>query len=239
MEKCGIIVKISIKGGVKFTLGKIIVIEGTDSSGKATQAELLYESLKKDNNVKKLAFPDYESDSSALIKMYLNGDFGKTADSVSSEIASIFYASDRYASFKTKWQEFYNKENSIIVLDRYVTSNMVHQAAKIDDLSKKEKYLEWVYNLEYEIFGLPKPDMVIFLNMPPEKAALLMADRPNKITNDAKKDIHESDLVYLKKCYENALFVSKKYNWHEISCVNGRAIKPIEEIHGEIRKMII
>ena len=218
-------------------MGRIIVIEGSDSSGKATQSALLYEYLKKENNnVKKLSFPDYESDSSALIKMYLKGDFGKTPESVSPEIASIFYASDRYASFKTKWQDFYEKEDSIIVFDRYVTSNMVHQAAKIDDLNKKEKYLEWVYNLEYEIFGLPKPDMVIFLKMPPEKAALLMADRPNKITNEDKKDIHESDLSYLKKCYENALFVSKKYGWQEIACTTVDKIKSIEEIHSEIRR---
>ena len=216
-------------------MGKIIVIEGTDSSGKATQAALLYEYLKKDNNnVIKLSFPDYDSDSSKLIKMYLNGDFGKTADSVSPEIASVFYAADRYASFKTKWQEFYEKDDSIIVFDRYVTSNMVHQAAKIDDFEKKEAYLDWVYNLEYEIFGLPKPDMVIFLKMPPEKAELLMMERPNKITNEAKKDIHESDLPYLRKCYENALFVSKKYAWHEISCTNGDIIKSIEDIHREI-----
>jgi len=216
-------------------MGKIIVIEGTDSSGKATQAELLYEHLKKaGNNVIKLSFPDYESDSSALIKMYLNGDFGKTADSVSPEIASIFYASDRYASFKTKWQNFYKKKDSIIVFDRYVTSNMVHQAAKIDDIPKKEEYLEWVYKLEYEIFGLPRPDKVIFLKMPPEKAAELMKNRPNKITNEQKKDIHESDIEYLKKCYENALFVSQKYNWEEIDCVECGDIKSMEQIKYEI-----
>ena len=226
-------------------MGKIIVVEGSDSSGKATQSALLYEYLKNENtnvdndNIKKLSFPDYESDSSALIKMYLGGEFGKTPDSVSPEIASIFYASDRYASFKTKWQDFYNKPDSIIVFDRYVTSNMVHQAAKIDDFSEKEKYLEWVYNLEYEIFGLPKPDLVIFLKMLPEKAALLMAERPNKITNDTKKDIHESDLLYLRKCYDNALFVSKKYGWKEIACVDGDSIKSIEEIHKEIRNEII
>jgi len=221
-------------------MGKIIVIEGSDGSGKATQSALLYEYLKKENNnVIKLSFPDYESESSVLIKMYLNGDFGKTPQSVSPEIASIFYASDRYASFKTKWQDFYEKEDSIIVFDRYVTSNMVHQAAKIDDFAKKEAYLEWVYRLEYEIFDLPKPDVVIFLKMPPEKAALLMASRPNKITNETKKDIHEADLLYLRKCYENALFVSKKYGWQEINCENGEAIKPIEEIHGEIRRLIL
>ena len=216
-------------------MGRIIVIEGTDASGKATQSELLYEYLKKDNNnVMKLSFPDYDSPSSSLIKMYLKGDFGKMPDSVSPQVASVFYASDRYASYKTKWRDFYDKPDSIIVLDRYVTSNMIHQAAKITDAEEREKYLDWVYNLEYEIMGLPKPNKVIFLNMPPENAEFLMSERKNKIDNSDKKDIHESDTKYLRKCYDTAVFVAKKYNWTEISCTSNGQIKSIQQIHSEI-----
>jgi dTMP kinase len=220
-------------------MGKLIVIEGSDASGKQTQSDLLYEYYKKENNnTFKLSFPDYESTSSSLVKMYLNGDFGKTVDSVSPEVASIFYAADRYASYKTKWEQISKDNNSIIICDRYVTSNMIHQAAKIEDFSKKEEYLKWIYNLEYGIFGLPKPNETIFLNMPPKFAQILMSERKNKITNSPKLDIHEEDLAYLEKCYENAVFVAKKYGWKEILCAKNNEIKSIERIHNEIVNII-
>jgi dTMP kinase len=220
-------------------LGQIIVIEGSDGGGKATQSRLLYEYLKKvNNNVMALSFPDYESPSSALIKMYLNGDFGLTPDDVNPKTASVFYASDRYASYCVKWREFHEKPDSVLIFDRYVTSNMVHQAAKLTDTSEKEEYLDWVYNLEYEIMGLPLPDRVIFLNMPPEYAGFLMSERPNKITNGDKKDIHEADPEYLRKCYENAVFVASKYKWDEVKCVSGGKIRTAEDIHHEIKEML-
>jgi dTMP kinase len=216
-------------------MSKLIVIEGSDASGKQTQADLLYEYYKKENSSTiKLSFPDYESLSSSLVKMYLNGDFGKSVDSVSPQIASIFYAADRYASYKTKWEQISKDEGSIIICDRFVSSNMIHQAAKIDNISEKEEYLKWIYNLEYEIFGLPKPTKTIFLNMPPKYAQMLMNDRKNKITNEDKLDIHEEDLSYLEKCYENSVFVAKKYGWEEILCVEKDKIKSIEQIHKEI-----
>ena len=216
-------------------MGKLIVIEGTDASGKQTQADLLYEYYKKENpKTLKLSFPDYESPSSALVKMYLNGDFGKSADSVSPQIASIFYAADRYASYKIKWGQAVKDKDSIIICDRFVSSNMIHQAAKIDDFTEKEEYLKWVYNLEYEIFGLPQPTATIFLNMPPKHAQMLMSERKNKITNGDSLDIHEQDLAYLEKCYHNAVFVAKKYCWQEIFCTENDTIKPIHQIHHEI-----
>lgn len=220
-------------------MAKLIVIEGTDASGKQTQSELLYEFYQKENtNVIRLCFPDYESPSSALVKMYLNGDFGKTADSVDGKIASIFYAADRYASYKTKWEEIASDPNAVIIFDRYVTSNMIHQAVKVKDTKEKDAFLDWLYELEYGIFKLPQPDHVIFLNMPPEKAEELMKNRANKITNQAEKDIHESDQDYLRACYENACYVAEKYNWTVIPCVKEDNIRSIQEIQDEIRNKV-
>ncbi len=220
-------------------MGKIIVIEGTDASGKQTQTDLLYEFLKKENtNVMKLTFPDYKSETSIFVRMYLAGDFGDTADSVDAKTASVFYAADRYASYKTKWEDFIKKDDSIIIFDRYVTSNMVHQAAKYENEAEKNEFLDWLYDFEYNIMGLPKPDKVIFLNMRFDLAKKLMENRKNKITDEASKDIHERDCDYMKKCYDNACFVSKKYAWDEVKCFDGDEIRTIEDIHEEIRKKI-
>ena len=220
-------------------MGKIIVIEGTDASGKQTQSELLYEYLKSENKkVMKVVFPDYESRSSEPVKMYLEGLFGDTAQSVDPKAASVLYAVDRFASYKTKWEEFFKDEDSILILDRYVTSNMIHQAAKIDDIEKKEEYLNWIYDFEYNIMGLPKPDYVIFLNMRFDLAQKLMENRNNKITDSAQKDIHERDKEYMKKCYENACMIAKKYMWQEVQCFYGDSIKTIDEIQKEIRGIV-
>ena len=220
-------------------MAKLIVIEGTDASGKQTQSELLYEYFKNENtNVIKLCFPDYESPSSSLVKMYLNGDFGKTADSVDGKIASIFYAADRYASFKTKWEAIANDPDAVIIFDCYVTSNMIHQAVKVADTQEKDEFLAWLFELEYGIFKLPQPDHIIFLNMPPEHAMELMKDRANKITNESAKDIHESDEAYLKACYDNACYVAEKYHWTTIPCAKDGKIRSIQEIQAEIRSYV-
>ena len=220
-------------------MAKLIVMEGTDASGKQTQSELLYEYYKKQNTkVLRLCFPDYESESSSLVKMYLAGKFGGTADSVDGKIASIFYASDRYASYKTKWEETVSDPDAVIIFDRYVTSNMIHQAAKVKDTTEKDAFLDWLFELEYGIFQLPQPDYVIFLKMPPETARELMKNRANKITNEAEKDIHESDAEYLTACYDNACYVAEKYDWTVIPCVTNGKLRSIEEIQEEIRKTV-
>lgn len=219
-------------------MGKLIVIEGTDSSGKETQTKKLYERLVKETEkVKKISFPNYESPACEPVKMYLAGDFGDKALDINPYPVSTMYAIDRYASYKMEWEKFY-KEGGIIVTDRYTTSNMVHQASKITDKKKKESYLEWLEDLEYNKIGIPKPDLVIFLNMPTEMAVKLMESRKNKITGEEKKDIHEKDITYLKKSYENACDIAKKYNWQEIKCVEGEKLKTIDEIGEEIFSLV-
>ena len=160
--------------------GKLIIIEAGDGSGKATQTEKLYSRLVGEGiNVRKVTFPDYESNSSALIKMYLNGEFGSSPDSVNPYAASSFYAVDRYASYKQNWEDFY-KQGGIIIADRYTPSHMVHQAVKILGQSEKEAFLDWLWDLEFEKFGLPIPDVVIFLDMPPMYSRAPRVERANK-----------------------------------------------------------
>ena len=208
--------------------GKLIVIEGSDGSGKGTQSEKLFDRLKTESfSVQKLSFPDYASDSSALVKMYLNGQFGTEATAVSPYAASVFYAVDRYASFMTKWHDFYLGGGTIIA-DRYVSSNMAYQAAKIDDTKEREDFLRWLYDLEHVKLALPIPDLVIFLDMPPTISAKLMAARQRA------DDIHERDAAYLQKSYSVYKSLCDKYHWHRITCADDGAPRSVEKIHEEV-----
>ena len=218
--------------------GKLIVIEGLDSSGKATQTQKLYETLlTQGKRVKKVEFPNYQSPSSALIKMYLSGEFGQTADSVGPYEASCFYTLDRYASYKTEWEAFY-KDGGIVLADRYTTSNMIHQASKITDMKEKEAYLRWLADFEYGMFKLPRPDGVFFLDMPPPYAIALMRERSNKFTGEKQKDIHEKDEKYLQTCYESALMVAEKYGFVQISCVEEGKVLSIDAVFSKIMEHI-
>lgn len=214
--------------------GKLIVIEGSDSSGKATQAKMLFEKLKSLNiNVRKVEFPDYKSNSSVLVKMYLNGEFGKNADEVNPYAASTFYSADRFASYQTQWKSFY-ENGGVVLADRYTTSNMVHQASKIKDEKEKKIFLNWLWDLEIVKFGLPAPDKVIFLNMPPEFSAKLMEQRKNKFTGKIQKDIHESNFEFLSNSYNNACDIAAKYNWIKINCISEGRLRTIVKIHEEV-----
>lgn len=219
--------------------GKLFAIEsGVDASGKATQSEKLYRRLISDGiKVKKITFPNYESESSALVKMYLNGDFGKKADDVNPYTASTFFAVDRFASYTTQWKELL-ESGWIVIADRYTTSNMVHQASKFDSEKEKKFFLEWLWDLEFIKMELPVPDEVIFLNMDPQISYQLMEKRLNKITGQIKKDIHERDYEYLQKTYKNALWVADQYNWKKVNCSKNNQLKTIDEIHEEIYEII-
>ncbi|HZK56211.1 MAG TPA: thymidylate kinase [Desulfosporosinus sp.] len=217
--------------------GKLIIIEAGDGSGKATQTEKLFQRLLLEKlKVKKIEFPNYASQSSALVKMYLSGEFGTDPETISPYIASSFYAVDRYASYKKEWEAFY-LSGGIILADRYTTSNMVHQAAKIEGDSERNKFIEWLYDFEYNIFGLPVPDYVVFLDMPPEFSLSLLAKRASK-ASDVKQDIHEADEQYLRKSYNNANRIASKYHWHKVSCINNNSLKTIDEIHEEVYKLV-
>ena len=213
---------------------KLIVIEGVDSSGKQTQSKLLKENLlKMGKNVVNIEFPNYAHVSSSVAKMYLNGDFSSDPQGVSPYMASLLFAVDRVASVKVTWKDLF-EDGNIVIADRYTTSNMVHQASKLDDINEKNEFLNWVYDIEYGKLGLPEPDMVIFLDMPVQNAMELMKKRANKIDNSAVKDIHERNEAYLTKSYNNAVFVANKYNWTTIKCTKDNMVRSIEDISNEI-----
>ena len=214
-------------------MGRLIVLEGLDGSGKSTQLELLYKNLINSGvGCKSVSFPDYDSDSSALVKMYLGGAFGSRPDDVNAYAASVFYTVDRYASYKANWGEFYDNGGTI-VSGRYTTSNAVHQASKLTE-DKWEEFLSWLYDFEYNKIGIPKPDKVIFLDMPVEVSQKLLSSRYSG--DEAKKDIHESDVEYLDKCRKAAVFTAKFSGWTIISCAKKGEPRSIEDIAEEVLK---
>ncbi len=214
--------------------GKLIIFEAGDGSGKATQAEKLYARLAAEKHrVRKISFPNYKSDSAALIKMYLRGDFGANPAAVNPYAASAFYAVDRYASYKRDWEADY-LSGAVIIADRYTTSNMVHQTAKITGAGEKKEFLRWLWDLEFVKFSLPVPNAVIFLNMPPEQSFRIMEGRVNKFTGKAEKDIHERDFAYLRESYRIACGLAREYGWLEVDCMKGTDLRGVEDIHQEI-----
>jgi dTMP kinase len=219
-------------------MGKLIIIEGGDGSGKATQTRKLWNRLAREGiPTKKIEFPNYSSPSSALVKMYLGGEFGKDPNAVNPYAASTFYAVDRFASFKTLWEDFY-RQGGIILADRYTTSNMIHQAVKIQETKDWESYLDWLKEFEYQLLGLPQPDLILYLNMPPELSIGFVAARVDK-SSVSEKDIHEKDLAYLRSSYANAQRVRVREKWVNISCISEeQELKSIEAIHEEIYQVV-
>ena len=217
-------------------MSKLIVIEGLDGSGKSTQLELLPASLQKSGiECRTVSFPDYESLSSSLVKMYLGGEFGSRPGDVNAYAASSFYAVDRYASFKTGWGEFY-QSGGTVVAGRYTTSNAVHQASKLKP-DRWEDFLSWLYDFEYNKIGIPKPDMVIFLDMPTEVSQKLLAKRYSG--DNAKKDIHERDVDYLNHCRNAALFTAKYSGWQIVPCAENGEARSVEAIAEDILSRVL
>lgn len=219
--------------------GKMIVIDGTDGTGKHTQTMLLKENLEKlGYSVETIDFPRYGEKSAGPIEEYLNGKYGSVTE-VTAKQASILYAVDRYAaSFQIrKWLE----EGKIVLCDRYVSANMGHQASKIDDIKERDRFLDWLYDLEFNIFNIPKPDINILLYLDTEIARKLAQENANKkFTNDVKKnDIHEKDKEHMKKALASFLYVSEKYGWIKIDCSDKKGwIRTREDISREISEKI-
>ena len=211
--------------------GKLIVIEGLDGSGKATQSNLLYEKLLAEGKpVRKVSFPAYDSNSSALVKMYLAGDFGKDPGDVNAYAASSFFAVDRFAGYKSDWGRFY-EDGGIIIADRYTTSNAIHQCSKLPR-EEWDGYIRWLFDFEFRLMGIPAPDKVIYLQVDPLVSQKLMTGRYQG--DESKKDIHESNLEYLAKSRQAARYCADKLGWDTIVCDDGGGMRGIETIHQEI-----
>ena len=216
-------------------MGKLIVIEGTDGSGKSTQFKLLTQRLEQEGKAfQKLVFPQYAEPSSALIRMYLGGEFGTNPSDVSAYAASAFYAVDRYASYKKVWGHWY-EQGGLVVSDRYTTSNAVHQASKEPE-EKRGEFLRWLYEFEYDRLGLPCPDLIIYLDVPTDFTEKLMRRRESDTNTQA--DIHEKDLQYLATCRRAGRDAAAFYGWTVIDCVRDGAMRSIEDIHQEIYRHI-
>lgn len=210
--------------------GKFIVIDGTDGSGKATQTKLLVAKLEQNNYpVKMIDFPQYGQKSAGLVEEYLNGKFGQALE-VGPYRASIFYACDRYAAAPqiNEWLA----QGNIVISNRYVSSNMGHQAGKIKDEAERDKFLDWLFHLEFNIFEIPKPDLNILLYLPPEIGQTLVDKKGSRdYVGGQKRDIHEADLQHLLDAAQAYKYVADKYNWLTINCAPDNILLPIEEIH--------
>lgn len=208
----------------------IIAIEGTDGSGKKTQTDLLCEFLSgKGFKVKKISFPNYESESSTLVKMYLRGDFGESVNDINAYQASVFYAVDRLATMLNVNVDDYD----FVVFDRYVQSNIIHQSTRIKDLKELDSYIDWLNDLEFNKLKLPKPDKILFLDVPIEISMRLARERA-ELKNGQSKDIQEKDDKHLINAYNRGKYVAEKLNWLTIDCSKDNNIKTIDEIHQDI-----
>lgn len=216
--------------------GKMIVFEGTDGSGKSTQFKLLCDRVNREGKFfRQLVFPRYDQPSSALIRMYLGGEFGKNPGDVNPYAASAFYAVDRYASLKQDWGDYY-QEGGLILTDRYTTSNAVHQGAKCSP-EERPDFLRWLDDFEHNKLGLPRADLVLYLDMPTEKSIELLRSR--EASTHTKADIHELDTGYLALCRKSALQAAEILGWTVIPCVNERGeLRTIEEIHQQLWALV-
>ena len=216
-------------------MGKLIVIEGTDGSGKSTQFRLLSQRLEAEGKqFRHLVFPRYSEPSSALIRMYLGGEFGTNPSDVNAYAASAFYAVDRFASYKQDWGQWY-EEGGLILSDRYTTSNAVHQASKEPE-DKQDAFLQWLYDFEYSKLGLPSPDLVLYLDVPTDFTEAMM--RRREADTHTSADIHEQDLTYLATCRRTGKAAAEYYGWTVIQCVRDGQMRSIEDIHEEIYRHV-
>ena len=216
-------------------MGKLIVLEGTDGSGKSTQFQRLTDRLSQEGRqFQKLVFPQYSEPSSALIRMYLGGEFGARPSDVNAYAASAFYSVDRYASYKKVWGQWY-ESGGLVVSDRYTTSNAVHQTSK-EPPEKQSDFLKWLYDFEYSKLGLPRPDLVVYLDVPTDFTEKMMRSR--EAATHTHADIHEQDLEYLAACRRAGKAAAEYYSWTVIPCVRDGAMRSIEDIHEEIYRHV-
>ena len=220
-------------------MGKLIIFEGLDGSGKGTQTHLTAENLRAEGReLRQITFPNYQSPSSSLVKMYLGGEFGQRPDDVNAYAASSFYAVDRYASYKTDWGSFY-REGGLVLSDRYTTSNAVHQCSKLPPMHW-DGFLNWLFDFEYKKIGIPAPDCVVYLAVDPEVSQKLMTERYHG--DESRKDIQEKDREYMARSRDAAEYCARMLGWQRIECTtleNGaKTMRTVQDINAEVLAQI-
>ena len=214
-------------------MGKLIVLEGLDGSGKTTQSTLLLEMLRGEGlDVYPLSFPAYENESSSLVRMYLGGAMGDDPDAVNAYAASMFYASDRYITYLQSWKSAAEDPDKLILATRYTTANAYHQLAKLQR-EQWDGFLDWLYDFEFVKLGLPKPDTVLLLEMPEAISSAQVQHRSE--TTGSARDIHERDGDYLSRCREAAIYAADRLGWIRVPCVEDGALLPREVITRRLR----
>ena len=217
-------------------MGILIVLEGLDGSGKGTQTELLKKHLEaKNKKVRVIDFPDYSSEGCTLVKMYLGGKLGDDPDDTNAYAASAFFAVDRYASFKADWKKDYDKLGKVVIANRYSSANAVHQLSKLPR-DQWDAFIDWLWDFEFMKLGIPAPDLVLYLELPPEMSLELVRRRSEE-TGQAR-DIHEKDAEYMRRCYDAALYASDKLGWERIRCYDENGIRTREAIFHDIAEVV-
>lgn len=216
--------------------GKLIVLEGIDGSGKSTQYARLCERFESDGvKFRRVVFPRYDNESSALIRMYLSGEFGMEPSDVNAYAASAFYAVDRFASYKTDWGEWY-RNGGVVLCDRYTTSNACHQGSKLTEAELPE-FLNWLAEFEYKQLELPRPELVIYLNT--ELSLSLDQLRQRQKVTDDSGDIHENNTEYLLQTLRTGRYAAAHYNWRVVNSIENGQRRSIEDIHEEIYSAVL
>lgn len=215
--------------------GRLIVMEGIDGSGKSTQFKKLCDRLTAENiDFHRVIFPRYSEPSSALLTMYLNGDFGRNPSDVNACAASALYAVDRFASFRMDWGDIY-KSGGLILADRYTTSNAVHQGAKLTG-DERVQFFDWLYDFEYNKLELPTPDLVLYMDIDLETALNQMTLRQTETNTSG--DIHETDAEYLSCCIKTGSAAAEHYGWKRVSCLENKKMRSVEAIHEDVFELI-
>lgn len=213
-------------------MGKLIAIDGLDGSGKGTMTERLYQYLMQNGTeVRKISFPMYENKSSFGVQMYLKGELGGKPDDTGGYAASTLFAVDRYLSYRTDWGEFVSKEGTVTIADRYVSANAVHQLSKLP-CEQWDGFLQWLLDFEYGKLGLPRPDLTVYLEMPPRISQKLIKMRAAQTGRNI--DIHEKDTEYLERCYKAALYAAQKLDWKVIPCFEGEEPRDLDLIFADL-----
>jgi len=215
--------------------GKLIVLEGIDGSGKSSQYRRLCARMENDGiDYNHIVFPRYDKDSSALIRMYLKGEFGEKPSDVSAYAASTFYAVDRFASYRSDWGKIY-ENGGLIISDRYTTSNAVHQGSKLGNEQLPE-FFDWLADLEYVKMGLPRPDLVIYLDVDIETSLRRMEKR--QLSTSTSADIHEKDVAYLSRCLEVAGIACEHFGWLRVPYLKDGAERDVDEKNSQIYEIV-